>query len=66
MTSIMKIIATLAGLFIGASLLSGSCVAFTTWYALPKELSNFIITLLTLTSLVIIINKLVRLLLNGL
>lgn len=57
MIALIKLVSILTGIFTGASLLSGSSIAFTTWYSFPKELSDFIIILLTLTSLVYTINK---------
>ncbi|MFC3949492.1 hypothetical protein [Serratia entomophila] len=52
MNIIFRSFSTMAGIIVAASLLSGAGVAFTTFYAAPKNLSVFVITIIFVLAIV--------------
>jgi len=52
MNIIFRSFSTIVGIIVAASLLSGAGVAFTTFYAAPKNLSVFVITIIFVLAIV--------------
>lgn len=47
---LIRFLLVILGVLIGASLLSGSSVAFHSWYAFPAECSNLLLIVITFQS----------------
>lgn len=57
MNIILRPVAILLGILCAASLLSGAGVAFTDWYAAPKNLSVFLLIISSMCSMVMVCER---------
>lgn len=58
--ALINFLFVILGVLVGASLLSGSSVAFNSWYSFPTEYSRFILVILTFHSCISISLKAVK------
>lgn len=56
----IKILSVLLGVFLGASLLSGSSISCPSWYSAPPELSNLLISIIVPLSIMLFMKKILN------
>ncbi len=57
---LIKILSVLLGVFLGASLLSGSSISCASWYSAPPELSRLLISIIVPLSIMLFMKKILN------